>query len=232
MTDAAEPVPETTEASPWGDWDGSAGDTVAGGTTPAATVPQRADHKFTLGLRPGSPPTLTIRAETALDLGRALSELEMAGTWALIGGHVATAQAQGQVGNQLGAVPAAVQPPQQGYTPPVQPQQPPMGAQPQWGPPIGAGGQPGTAPAAWQNAGAPPVQQGWGQQAPAAAPPGWYAVVIPYQSKAAGDAIKEQLKAQGLYQGNMKWDGNSTPKRWLVSPAVVGAFAAFSPTPV
>jgi hypothetical protein len=225
MTDVPENTDPTAADSEWGRW--GAGEAA---TQPQATTHQRADHRFTLSITPDKAPFMVIRGETAQEINQALTELEMHGTWANVAAANATMRSHGTIGAGLGPVTVVPQGPptmpQDHYQQQVQHQ---AQQAPQWGPPLGAGGQPGTAPAAWQNAGAPPAQQGWGGQQQTTCPPGWFVVDIPFSSKMAGDAIKNDLKARGMYQGNVKWDG--TAKKWYVSPAVAGAFAAFSPVP-
>lgn len=231
---------ETTQAegSEWGEWGSGpvddrptpgAGDGVLSGAPAVLFQPQpvqhRENHAFTLSMQVGGKdsPMLVLRAETAAELNNMITQVEMAGLWANVGSHLSTARAHGTLGagmpGQVQAAPMAQQP-----VPQVTPQGIPMNPAAQYGPPLGAGGAPGTAPAQWQNAGAPAAAAGGCM----GLPQGWFKVNIPYQSRAAGDAIKEQLKAQGLYQGNMKWCGGA--KHWHVSPNVVGAFGQFGPT--
>lgn len=222
---------ETQTEGEWGEWGSAEPDAiiVAEGMQIQQAVlaqPQpvqhRENHCFTLSLQPGGrdAPMLVIRAETAAELNALITQVEMAGVWANVGSHLASARAHGTLGAGFpGQVQAAPQQPMQ-----VTPQGIPMQPQAQYGAPLGAGGAPGTAPAPWQNAGAP---------APAPAgcsglPGGWYKVNIPYASKAAGDAVKQNLKNQGLYQGNVNWCAGA--KHWHVSPNVVAMFGQFGPT--
>jgi len=223
---------ETTEPqadeNAWGEWGGDAAAPIGTPATLAppaaypANQPQRENHAFTLSLQAGrDAPMLVLRAESAAEMNNLLTQVEMSGLWANVGNHLSSMRAQGTLGAGLGPVQAV---PQAAPVPQVTPQGIPTNPQAQWGPPLGAGGAPGTAPAQWQNAGAPAAapQGCMGLQ------PGWFKVNIPFQSKAAGDAIKEQLKAQGLYQGNMRWCAGA--KHWHVSQAIVGAFGQFGPT--
>lgn len=219
----------TPENGEWGEW--GAGEPEAGGYVAPATgdggihvvpslPPHRENHALTLSFQPGGKdsPMLVLRAETAAEMNSLITQVEMAGLWANVGSHMSTVRAQGVLGAGMpGQVQAAPQQPMQ-----VTPQGIPMHPQAQFGAPLGAGGAPGTAPAQWQNAGAP-------APAPAMAQPGWFRVNIPYASKNIGDQIKQNLKNAGLYQGNVRWDAAS--KTWLVSPNVVAHFQQFNPTP-
>ena len=203
------------EDNAWGDWGGSGGAVQIGPyvqVTPVQLVntpvaqPYRENHPFTLSLTAdGKAPMLVVRAESAVELSNLLTQVEMSGLWANVGNHINTMRAHGTVGAGLGpvtVVPQAPMPPASGPGP--------MPSYP-------------AAPA--------PAAGGWGgaPAAPAGAPQGWFVVDIPFASKAAGDAVKNQLKASGMYQGNVKWDG--TAKKWYVSPNVVAYFQQFGPRP-
>lgn len=185
------------------------------------TVDTRSEHNFTLGISVGRPPSVTVRADTVADALARWRELANAGVFAAMADaeqqlQQAKAPVQ-QIQQQLGATPIGQYPnPQPGYGQPLPPAnqgQPPFGAPP--------GGY------------TPPAQQGWGAGAPGTGgvdvPSGWYQVKIPFSAKAEGDALKAQLQASGLRQGNMRWDGDG--KRWLVSPAIVQYFAKWNPMP-
>lgn len=221
MTDQAD-LPEPT-------WDGDGEDWATAQPATAYTVPAvnytppvdtRSEHTFTLGISVGRPPSVTVRADTVTDALARWRELRDAGVFmAMAEAEQQLAQAKAPVEyvqQQMGATPIGQYPnpqPVQGYGQPMPPAnqgQPPFGAP--------AGGY------------TPPAQQGWGGGQPtSAAPAGWYQVKIPFSAKAEGDQLKNQLKAQGLYQGNMKWDGDG--KRWLVSPSIVQFFAQWNPMP-
>ena len=160
-----------------------------------------------------------------MDVNGLLEELDAEGVYiqlaaaqqALLG----SAPPAEMVMKQLGAT--AMSPPMaSGYPAPQQ--------NPQWnaGPPIPSAGQPpfGAPPGGYQ-----PPQPAWGGGAnqPPQRLAGWFAVKIPFNQKEAGDQVKNQLKAQGLYQGNVRWEGET--KTWLVSPTVVQWFAPWNPVP-
>jgi hypothetical protein len=192
----------------------------------ASARPSRENHLITISITPGKPPMVVVRGDSAVEINGLLEELEAEGV------YIQMAAADQQLKNsappaetvirQLGATQVAQQPGYAAASPAHQqvaqaypsPQFPP-------GPPAPSGGQPPFG-------GPAPQWGGNGAGAGAVAPAGWYRVGIPYQQKAAGDQVKNWLKAQGLYQGNMKWDGAS--KTWLVSPQIVQHFQQWGPT--
>lgn len=197
---------------------------ITGVPAPVVTVQpvyDLADHIFTLSVSPNKAAMLVVRAMSAADLKARQEEIAAEGLWVAIAEmqHEAnTAKPAAEtVMQQLGATPIGPN----GYP------AAPMG-QPQYpvGPPVPS---PGPAPF-----GAGPAQvaaAGWGAGAPAvpAGPPGWFRVSAPFAQRAAFDAVKQQLEAQQLRKGNMKWEPNT--KTWLVSPHVVGLFQQWGPTP-
>lgn len=218
----------TTAAEPneWGEWGSEpaaeqalADGQVAVGEVHVTPMDVRENHVFTLSVTAdGKSPMLVIRADSAAQLNQRITECEMAGVWANIAAHAQSIKAHGIVGAGLGHVTPVPQPQ---AAPQVTPQGIPMNPQAQFGAPLGAGGVPGTAPATWQNAGAPAPAPAGCQGVPA----GWFKVSIPFSSRAAGDAVKEQLKAQGLYQGNVRWCAPA--KHWHVSGQVAPYFQQF-----
>lgn len=201
--------------------------------TPAPAVPQfsgssanyqLANHLITISITPNKPPMVVVRGNSAAEINAVLEELHAEGV------YIQTASADQAlkssappaetVMRQLGATVAAQQP---GVAPWDRP-----GVA---GPPVPSPGQPpfGAPPGGYQ---APPQQGQWGGSgagAGVAAPAGWYRVKIPFQQKDAGDNVKNWLKGQNLYNGNVKWDGGT--KTWLVSPAVVQYFQQWGPAP-
>lgn len=217
MTDMAEPE--------WGDgtenWEAAAPAVPQGpeiATFPAANASYGlANHAFTISIVPGKAPMIVVRGETGAEVNLRLAELENAGVYIQLAAAQQAAEGARPpaeyVQQQMGATMAQQFPTPQGYPagPPVpSPGQPPFGA-PQ-------GGYAPPAPA-WGGAQGPVAQR----------PAGWYAVKIPFAQKTQGDQVKDQLKAQGLYQGNVKWEGAT--KTWLVSPNVVQYFAQWNPLP-
>lgn len=209
----------TPDENAWGDWGNApvddrpmpgAGEGInSGGIHVLPPLPpSRENHAFTLSMQVGGKdsPMLVLRAETAAELAAMITQVEMAGLWAQVGSHLSTARAHGTLGAGMpGLVQVAAQQPAPAPMPPQYPAAPAPAAG-------GWGGAPQGAPA-----GGCVVQ------------PGWFKVNIPYQSKAAGDQIKDQLKVAGMYQGNVNW--HSDAKHWHVSPAVVAYFQQFGPTP-
>lgn len=196
------------------------------------------NHRFTLSYDPQKPPFLVVRASTVDELTDAFEELENSGVYAAMGNAWRVMKAQATVGAGMG--PTSVVP----DGPPVQAVQPvplPQSPQAQYPQPVQQyPGQPGTAPAQWQNVGAPPVnqqsQQQWGQQQqqgerPAyPAPQGWYRMQA---NKQQADATAGQY---GIPKGNPNKGGKynffSAPvKAWYCAPDVVGAFQQYNPVP-
>lgn len=175
-----------------------------------------ANHAYTVSITPNKPPMIVVRGNTGVEVNLRLAELEDCGVYVQLAGAQqlmnGSAPPVEYVQQQMGASPIAQQVHQAYPTPPFQPG-PPVPSQ---GPPPFGGGAP---------------QQQWGGQggAVAARPAGWYAVKIPFAQKEAGDAVKNQLKASGLYQGNVKWE--AATKTWLVSPSVVQYFGQWNPLP-
>lgn len=189
----------------------------------------RADHLFTLSIKPSGVPMLVVRADSAADLVARLGEAHAEGVF-LQTAEAVQAWANSQpvaetIMKELGATPIATtynpQQPTQGYAQPApqaapwdQPPAVPNVGQPPFGAPAG---------------GYVPPQPQWGAPQTPAAQPGWFRVSAPFQQKEAFDAVKNQLQAQNQRAGNMKWDAAS--KTWLVSPAVVQYFAQWNPVP-
>jgi hypothetical protein len=236
MTDEATALPEPAEDA-WGGWTEAEGGTeipsVPQGTAVAVSK-QLTDHKYVLSIAPDKAPFLVIRAESAQELNQAFTELEMNGVWANIAAHHQTAKAHANVGAGLGPVTPVVplqNAVQQGF-------QNQAANAPQWGPPNGAAGQPGTAPAAWQNAGAPAPQQGWGggqpqggaggQQGPKPRPqwPSVFKINVPFAAKDQFKDFRNQ-NAQAL-RGKVAWAGGGD---YWIHGDVVGGFQQYNPQP-
>lgn len=237
MTDQTEQMPEpqwtpdqlAEEAAQFGPY--------AAGPTPGGTGYTYAlsDHKITLSFSPNREPNLTVRGNSAMEINALLEEVEAENVFGMLAqakqawlgsmppAELITQQLGGQVVEQRyhqggGQQPSAVaQQVAQAYP------TPPNGFA---GPPVPSPGQP---PFGAPAGGYQPPQPQWGGGQPSGRPAGWYAVKIPYQQKDAGDQVKNQLKAQGMYQGNVKWEGET--KTWLVSPNVVQYFAQWNPVP-
>lgn len=218
MTDQVE-LPEP-------DWSGAT--EAWANATPATPVPavqvqpavyDLADHVYTLSISPNKPPMLVIRAMGAAELKARMEECADEGVWTQIAEAQALANgskpAADTIMHQLGATP--VTPAGYPTAPQAYPAAPPMPTPAP--PPFGAPPLPAQQAAAAWGAGAASVQ----------APPGWYRVKIPFQQLEAGKALHAQMKAQNIYQGNVKWDKDT--KTWLVSPTVVGYYQQWGPTP-
>lgn len=175
-----------------------------------------ANHVYTISISPKKPPMIVIRAQTGVEANLRIAELESAGVYVQIAGAQElldnAATPTQYVQQQMGATPIAQQVHQAYPTP-----------QYQAGPPVPSQGQPPFG------GGAPQGQWGGTGGAVAARPAGWFAVKIPFAQREAGDQVKNYLKAQGLYQGNVKWEGAT--KTWLVSPAVKSYFDQWNPIP-
>ena len=194
-----------------------------------------ANHLLTISFTPKGQPMIVVRGNSASEITELLGELDAEGV------YIQLAQAQQQLASsappaetimrQLGAT----QMPQQQAAPaPYSPQQPTQGYAPQgqqWGPPGPPQQSPGQPPFGAPQGGYAPPAPVWGGGAnqPPMRPQGWFAVKIPFNQKAQGDALKQELKNRQLYQGNVKWE--DATKTWLVSPDVVEWFGQWHPQP-
>lgn len=221
MTDT---MPEQTETD-WSDTEG-AEPASAGVTYPeCGPLPEA---RISLNFAPGKPPQLTVRAHTAAELTEALNELETGGVYGAIGVAHASMGAQASIGAGLGPttpVPAG---------PPAPPQGPPAPPVPQYPQPAQQHpGVPGTAPAPWQNAGAPtppapPAQGGGNGRAEPKPRPPWPQV---YRiSIARGDTSFKEYRAanQQYFKGKVNWAGGGD--YWIHGDVVQGV-AAWNPVP-
>lgn len=194
-----------------------------------------ANHLITISFTPKGQPMIVVRGNSGSEITQLLGELDQQGV------YMQLAQAQQQLASsappaetimrQLGATPM---PQPQAAPGAYSPQQPTQGYAPQgqqWGPPGPPQPSPGQPPFGGPAGGYAPPAPVWGGGAnqPPQRQPGWFAVKIPFAQKDAGDQVKNQLKNQGLYQGNVKWEGET--KTWLVSPAVVQWFVQWNPSP-
>jgi len=193
-----------------------------------------ANHLLTISFTPKGQPMIVVRGNSGSEITELLGELDQQGV------YMQLAQAQQQLASsappaetimrQLGATPM----PQQAAPGAYSPQQPTQGYAPQgqqWGPPGPPQPSPGQPPFGGPTGGYAPPAPVWGGGAnqPPARPQGWFAVKVPFAANAAAKAVRDQLEAQGLKQGNVKWEGDT--KTWLVSPAVVQWFAQWNPSP-
>lgn len=175
------------------------------------SYPERPDnphnHRFTISLD-GRGPMIVARGNTAAEINAAFQELMNAGTPALL----STVYAQIK-GGSAPAPQAPQMPPQGGFQAPPQQQFPQPAQQ--------FPGHAGTAPAAWQNAGAAPNL-----------PQGWYRLDVPFKQKPQFDAIVTQYS---LRKGDPDRGGQvsfqKVTKSWYCSPEVAGAFPMFNPVP-
>lgn len=190
-------------------------------TAPAVAYPELSDnpHNHTYTWSPKLPDgsMLVIRAQSAEALAEAAEAL------AGVTGRLRTAWQ-----NATGTAPAAPQAP----APALQGPPPPgygQGAMPQQYPPQFAPQAPGSAPAPWQNGGAPQGQFGGGG---VQLPPGWYKLNVPFPQKGAFDGIVQQYNIQ---KGDPSRGGQvsfqKATKSWYCAGEVVQAFAQFSPVP-
>lgn len=224
MTDVAAPdMPAPSE-----DWDSE------GHNEESVTYPEFPgnphNHRFTISMN-GQGPMVVVRGNTAEEIKASFEELDEAGVGVVLGqvwNSIKSGAALGQGGAQQvsSGPPAPAQaPPAPGRGPAYNPQLPP----PQ------AGGQ---APAAWQNAGAPPAPpaQQWGgnggqgnARGPKPRPDNWgtvYKIDVPYQQKDAFRAYREQYK--DAFKGKVAWAGGGG---YWIHGDVVQSFANYSPVP-
>ena len=236
MTDDTTALPEPTEDA-WGGWTEGDAETTTVPAPPVAVAvsKQLTDHKYVLSIAPDKAPFLVIRAESAQELNQAFTELEMNGVWANIAAHHQTAKAHANVGAGLGPV-TPVAPLQNAMQQGFQNQ---AANAPQWGPPNGVGGQPGTAPAGWQNAGAPAPQQGWGggqpqggggQQGPKPRPqwPSVFKINVPYAAKDQFKNFRNDPANVNILRGKVAWAGGGD---YWIHGDVVSGFGQYNPQP-
>lgn len=201
------------------------------------TYPEAPDnphnHRFTISFD-GRGPMVVVRGNTAADVIAAYEELENHAVGAAMGNAWAALKASAAIANGLGAtaVPAGAPalPQAPGVPTPPAVRQAPQAQYPA-GPPALPQGPP---PAAWQNAGAPAVQN----NAPEYQQHGWYKLTVPFKpqgnnpGKPAFDGICAQYqlrKGRPTEGGQLSF--NKADKSWYVSPDVAGAFPQFSPVP-
>ncbi|MEW1547500.1 hypothetical protein [Streptomyces tsukubensis] len=207
-----------TEQTDWSDVDQAP-------AAPAVAYPQFPDnphnHRYTVSVD-GRGPMVVIRGNTAAEINAACEELTTAATGAAIGSFWSAFKAAGVVANGLGgATPVPAGPP----APPVPLQQSPQAQYPQ--PAQMQPGVPGTAPAAWQNVGAPPSEY---------AQAGWMRLDVPFPQKAAFEAIVAQYqmrKGRPSENGQYSWNkgDRSGVKGWHIHPQYTQAFGQFTPVP-
>lgn len=191
------------------------------------------NHRFTVSYDPNKPPFVVVRANTAAELKAALAELEATGVYAAMGAAYDTLKRQGAVGAGIPSPAPQGPPPAPGTGPQYNPAMPPP--------------QPaGSAPAAWQNAGAPPAAPipapPQGQWAPPVQAPSeytqhrWLRLDVPFPKKGEFEAICNQYQMRkgrptegGQYSFN-KGD-RAGVKGWHVAPDYAGAFPMFNPVP-
>lgn len=202
--------------------------------SPGSSFPEYPDnphnHRITVSFDPHKPPFFVVRASTAEELKAAFAELETSGAYAAAGSAYDSLKRQGAIG---AGIPS---PAPQG--PPAPPQvaavvQGQFSQQPAQQFP----GAPGTAPAAWQNAGAPApaaVQDNTAEYRQA----GWYKLIVPFKpqggnpGKPAFDALVAQY---GMRKGRPTEGGqvsfNKANTSWHIAPEAIAAFGQFSPVP-
>lgn len=188
------------------------------------------ESPLSVNFAPGRAPQVTVRGRTVSEWRDLLEEAMDSGVFTVIGAAYEALNAQASMGKGLGpASPVnGAQAPVQ--APPAAPQQQFAPAGPNYNPQLPPPGQPGQAPAAWQNAGAPPQQQ-FVPQGPQL-PQGWYKLNVPFPQKGAFDAIVAQY---GIRKGDPGRGGQvsfqKATKSWYCAPEVAQAFGQFSPVP-
>lgn len=192
------------------------------------------NHRYTLSYDPQKPPFLVVRANTVEELQASFEELEEGGVYAAMGNAWRVMKAQATVGAGMGPTTPVPQPP--GPVQPVQPVPLPQSPQAQYPQPAQAQpGVPGTAPAQWQNVGAPPpppVQGGFnggsGNRAEPKPRPPWPQV---YRiSIARGDTSFKDYRAanQQYFKGKVLWAGGGD---YWINGEVVQSVAQWKPVP-
>lgn len=164
------------------------------------------NHLITISFTGDKAPMVVVRGNMAVEINRALADLEDAGAYAALGKAHSTLRGVGAMGAQLGATPVPPAP----YAAPPQPSTPAYGA------PAPAYGAP--APAA-------PAQGGYGGYAgggapaggkaqPKPCPPGWLKIDNSHNR----DGWKNMRANNGEYlRGKIQWGGAGT---YWISPEV------------
>ncbi|AXG81124.1 hypothetical protein [Streptomyces paludis] len=202
--------------------------------------PNPHNFRFTVSLD-GRGPMIVARGHTAADINAAFQELEDAGVTTLLASVYSHMKAEMAVASGVGPVSPAP-PPQGPPAPPAPPQGVPVpGAGVNYNPVTPPPGIPGTAPAAWQNAGAPPPPQppapqyggapqgaAGARNAPKMRPADWPQV---YKvSLARGDTSFKEYRAanQQYFKGKILWAGGGD---YWIHGEVAQALAQWNPVP-
>lgn len=194
------------------------------------------NHIFTISMD-GRGPMIVVRGNTPQEINERYQALMDAGVTTVAASVFSHMKAEMGVAQGLGPVSPA--PAQQG--PPAPPQQFPAAPQQQFNqqPAQQFPGAPGTAPAAWQNAGAPPQQQQQGRDnLPEYKNAGWYALNVPFrpQGNNPGKPGFDQLTQQYSMRKGRPGEGgqfsfNSANKTWYIAPEAAPSFGVFNPVP-
>ncbi|MFJ2650839.1 hypothetical protein ACIO1C_29490 [Streptomyces sp. NPDC087420] len=191
------------------------------------------NHLYTISMD-GRGPMIVVRGNTPQEINERYQALMDAGTTSVAAAVFSHMKAEMAVAQGLGPV-SAVPAPQGPPAPALPPQGQFPAAQQQFNqqPAQQFPGAPGTAPAAWQNAGAPAggaaVQDNTAEYRQA----GWYKLTVGFGGpKAAFDALVTQY---GMRKGRPTEGGqvsfNKANKSWHVTPEAVQAFGQFTPVP-
>lgn len=174
----------------------------------------RQNHKFTITVGSAA---IVVRADSGAELIEALQDLSQSGAYAAIAMAIQEAKSYGP--QPAGPAPAPASAPQAApvnYNPVTPPPNQPYPGQPAW--------QQAGAPAQYAPA-APAAPQG-GRQGTDAPPPGWYRINVPFASKDAFKAYREQNKQ--AFSGKIKWQSGGN---YFVAPDVVQYFAQYGAVP-
>lgn len=230
MTDVTDTMNHLSESAEAQEWGAPERDSEAYPETPLNPH----NHRFTISLD-NRGPHLAIRGNTAQEIADAYADAEAVGLTTLLAGIWSHMKGEFLVAQGLGPVSPA--PAAQGApaAPPAFPVAPPQGQFNQQ-PAQQFPGQAGTAPAAWQNAGAPaPAVQ---DNLPEYRQHGWLACFVPFKPKDGnpGKPAFDQLTQKfGMRKGRPSENGqfsfNPANKTWYITPEAGPSFGQFSPVP-
>ncbi|UQA91613.1 hypothetical protein [Streptomyces halobius] len=194
------------------------------------------NHLFTISMDSRGP-MIVVRANSAQEINDRFQELEDAGTTTMLASIYSHLKAEMTLAQGAGPV-----------TPVPAPQGPPAPAPPapnggvNYNPQVPPPGVPGTAPAAWQNVGAPtppaPAQQQWGnngggqngnsRNGPKPRPTDWpqvYKITVPR----GDDSFKNYREQnQQFFKGKIRFAGNG---QYWVAGDVVQSLGNWNPVP-
>ncbi|MFJ2176382.1 hypothetical protein ACIOHE_26260 [Streptomyces sp. NPDC087851] len=196
--------------------------------------PNPHNHIYTISMN-GQGPMIVVRGNTPAEINERFQSLLDGGVTTLAASVFSHMKAEMAVASGVGPVSPAPAP----QAPPAPPA---PGGGVNYNPAAPPPGVPGTAPAAWQNAGAPPApsaapQGQWGapqgaapaRNGPKPRPTDWpsvFRIEVPFNAKDQFKAFREQYK--DAFKGKIAWAGGGG---YWVHGDVVQSFGNYNPVP-